>query len=132
MIKFLINKKQKNCTFTIWLQRQEDEEAMLKEAEQNQTAAKLITKKSPGSKRKSQKSGKGGRKVITREVEVEREGDGEEDQALLQSPETLPGTEGLGKIMTNFHRFLSIIFMFLGSKWSVILLMSVHRCFLFI
>ena len=89
----------------------------MKEAEQNQTAAKLITKKSPGSKRKSQKSGKGGRKVITREVEVEREGDGEEDQALLQSPETLPGAEGLGKIMTNFHRFLSIIFMFLGLKY---------------
>ena len=105
---------------------------MLKEAEQNQTAAKLITKKSPGSKRKSQKSGKGGRKVITREVEVERDGDGEEDQALLQSQETLPGAEGLGKIMTNFHRFLSIIFMFVGLKCSVILFMSVHSCCLFI
>lgn len=86
--------------------RQEDEEAMMKELEQNQTEARLIREKTMGVKvsikGRSIKSGKGGRKVVTREVEEE----GSEEEGKDGPPQvslTDPGNEGLGKIMTNFH-----------------------------
>lgn len=94
-------------TFKWDFQRQEDEEAMMKELEQNQTEARLIREKTMGvkvsGKDRSIKSGKGGRKVVTREVEEE----GSEEEGKDGPPQvslTDPGNEGLGKIMTNFHR----------------------------
>ncbi|XP_056006529.1 trichohyalin-like [Ostrea edulis] len=84
--------------------RQEDEEAMLKEAETTQTTAYLVKKKSPGDKTdRSQtgKSGRGGKKVTKREIEGES-GEEDESRPLLVTP-ALSGTDGLGKIMTNFH-----------------------------
>lgn len=94
-------------TFKWDFQRQEDEEAMMKELEQNQTEARLIREKTMGVKvsikGRSIKSGKGGRKVVTREVEEE----GSEEEGKDGPPQvslTDPGNEGLGKIMTNFHR----------------------------
>lgn len=81
---------------------------MMKELEQNQTEARLIRQKTMGvkvsGKDRSIKSGKGGRKVVTREVE--EEGSEEEGKELSL---TDPGDEGLGKIMTNFHRLEKFI-----------------------
>lgn len=80
---------------------------MMKELEQNQTEARLIREKTMGvkvsSKDRSIKSGKGRRKVVTREVEEEGSEEEGKDVAPQVSP-TDPGDEGLGKIMTNFHR----------------------------
>lgn len=80
---------------------------MMKELEQNQTEARHIREKTMGvkvsSKDRSIKSGKGRRKVVTREVEEE----GSEEEGKDVAPQvslTDPGDEGLGKIMTNFHR----------------------------
>lgn len=80
---------------------------MMKELKQNQTEARLIREKTMGvkvsSKDRSIKSGKGRRKVVTREVEEE----GSEEEGKDVAPQvslTDPGDEGLGKIMTNFHR----------------------------
>jgi hypothetical protein len=81
---------------------------MLKELESSNqtTTAYLVKKKSPGGKTtdrlQSGKSDKGKKKVIKREVERETDDEGE-GQPLVAN-QGLPGEEGLGKIMTNFHR----------------------------
>ncbi|XP_062614600.1 trichohyalin-like [Saccostrea cucullata] len=85
--------------------RQEDEEAMLKELEKNQTTTHIVKAKYTGDKIKgrgqSGKSDRGVKKVKRREVEGESDEEGEGGPLL--TTETLPGAEGLGKIMTNFH-----------------------------
>lgn len=88
-------------------QRQEDEEVMMKELEQNQIEVRFIREKIMGVKVSIKgrliKSGKGGRKVVIREVEeegLEEEGkDGFFQVFLIDF-----GNEGLGKIMINFYR----------------------------
>ncbi|XP_061192886.1 trichohyalin-like [Saccostrea echinata] len=85
--------------------RQEDEEAMLKELEKNQTPTNVVQAKYTGDKVKGRgQSGKTERKVkkLTRR-EIEEGSDEEGEGGPLLTTETLPGAEGLGKIMTNFH-----------------------------